>query len=149
MYYSFYCNTTSGQVSFKAPNSTYRVTSIDPSTRTFSVQLKYLAYERSLAILLNELSNPFILRSEWFGNDSSEGKGGEAKISWEKPLAMEPSCTSSRDCKDLKNSTCNIASDGKKRCLCNGSFLWDASNLNCTKGQDAISCASCILRLFY
>jgi len=134
MYFSFYCNTSTGQVSFKPPlkGTSYRVTSINSSARTFVVQLKYVAYDRSLGILFNELSKPFRL-SEWFGNDSSEVKDGEVEISWETP--QEPSCTSSRDCKYWPNSTCNITTrDGKKRCLCNGNFRWDGLNLNCTKG---------------
>jgi hypothetical protein len=57
----------------------------------------------------------------------------EVEISWAPP--QEPSCTSSTDCKDWPNSTCNITSDGKRRCLCNQNFLWDGLNLNCsTKG---------------
>jgi len=67
------------------------------------------------------------------------GKFGSCNISLSaavsvSQLKIEPSCTSSRDCKDWPNSTCNRGTDGKKRCLCNGSFQWDGSNSNCTKG---------------
>jgi len=122
MYFKFYCNTSSGQVSFKAPSGMYRVSRINPSTRKFVIQVKY---DRSLGILLNELLYPFTM-SKLSTDD------GEVEISWETP--QEPSCNSSRDCKDWPNSTCNITRDGKKRCLCNGRFPWDGSNLNCTKG---------------
>uniref|UniRef100_A0A7N2MBI3 non-specific serine/threonine protein kinase n=2 Tax=Quercus lobata TaxID=97700 RepID=A0A7N2MBI3_QUELO len=40
MYFSFNCNTTSGQVSFKALSGTYRVTSIDQNTSKFFIQVK-------------------------------------------------------------------------------------------------------------
>jgi hypothetical protein len=73
----------------------------------------------------NQLNPPFKLIN-WFNAD-------ELIISWEIP--KEPSCNSSRDCKDWPNSTCNSASDGKKRCLCNRNFRWDGLKLNCsTKG---------------
>jgi hypothetical protein len=41
MYFSFYCNNSSGQVSFKAPSGTYRVATINPSTRKFVIQVKH------------------------------------------------------------------------------------------------------------
>ena len=60
----------------------------------------------------------------------------EIEIIWESP--QQPSCNSSKDCKDWPNSTCNIAIDEKKRCLCKQSFLWDGTILNCTtRGKDA------------
>jgi hypothetical protein len=140
MYYSFYCNTSSGQVSFKPQlnGTSYRVTNINSSARTFDIQVKDAPYDRSLSSLLNQLPNPFTL-SKWLGNNRSEVKDGGIEIRWETP--QEPSCNSSRDCKDWPNSTCNITRDGKKRCLCKGNFLWDGLNLNCTtKGWHTISC---------
>jgi hypothetical protein len=135
MYSYFDCNSFTGRVSFKAPNGTYRVASIDPSTRTFVIQVKQIGYDRnsSATQLLND-SLPFIKSTRYIpesGNFSS-GIEAEVEISWK--TANEPSCTSSRDCKDWPNSTCNRATDGKKRCLCNGSFQWDGPNLNCSKG---------------
>ena len=40
MHFSFNCNTTSGQVSFKALSGTYRVTSIDQNKSKFFIQVK-------------------------------------------------------------------------------------------------------------
>ncbi|GLT71513.1 hypothetical protein SLA2020_435270 [Shorea laevis] len=38
MYFSFDCDTSTGQVSFNASNGTYRVVIIDPSTQKFVIQ---------------------------------------------------------------------------------------------------------------
>jgi hypothetical protein len=133
MYFSFDCNSSTGQISFKAPSG-YRVASIDPSTQTFVIQVKHVGYDRNSRAtqLLND-SLPFIESTWLFPNSSkfSSGVEAEVKISWETP--HEPSCNSSRDCKEWPNSTCNVTREGK-RCLCTGNFLWDGSNLNCTKG---------------
>jgi len=132
-YFKLDCNSSTGQVKFKAPSGTYRVASIDPSTRTFVIQVKYVGYDRNSGAtqLLND-SLPFI-ESTWLFTNSSNSSGTEAevKISWETP--HEPSCNSSRDCKEWPNSTSNVTRDGK-RCLCTGNFQWDGSNLNCNKG---------------
>ena len=40
MYSNFECDTTTGQVQFKVPGGDYRVSSIDPETLTFEIQLK-------------------------------------------------------------------------------------------------------------
>ncbi|XP_059450904.1 uncharacterized protein LOC132181681, partial [Corylus avellana] len=123
IYFSFYCNTSSGQVSFKLPSGTYRVTKIDPSAQTFVIQVKYAGYDiNSRGTQLLNVSLPFKR------NYSSQVKD-EIEISWDPPL--QPSCNSSRDCKDWPNSTCNIK-DGKNRCVCEQDFFWDGSNLNCT-----------------
>lgn len=63
------------------------------------------------------------------GNFNSENTD-EVEISWKLP--MEPTCDSSTDCKDWPDSTCKVAREGQKRCLC--STKWDGLILNCTKG---------------
>ncbi|KAG6657876.1 hypothetical protein CIPAW_04G120300 [Carya illinoinensis] len=148
MYFFFDCNTSSGQVSFKAPNGPHRVVGIDPSTRNFVIQVNQeYPYARNSRIIpwLND-SLPFISTSTLItevGNSTDQFKDRvEASrsqwknkvgvlISWEPP--MEPTCTSSTDCKNWPNSTCNATRGGKRRCLCHPNFLWDGSNLNCTK----------------
>jgi hypothetical protein len=135
MYFSFNCNYSIGQVSFKTLSGTYRVASINPSKRKFVIQLKYGQYDRNLKgiLLLNESLS--FNRSRWsttnFGNYSYEVKD-EVEISWEPPL--EPTCTLLTDCKDWPNSTCDVARDGKRRCLCKQNFRWNGSTLNCTQG---------------
>ncbi|XP_062152990.1 G-type lectin S-receptor-like serine/threonine-protein kinase At4g03230 isoform X4 [Alnus glutinosa] len=135
MYFSFYCNYSIAQVSFKTPSGTYRVTSIDPSTRQFAIQVKHAAYDRNSSgiLQLNE-SLPFNIVTADSGIHSSQVTDDQVEISWEPP--QEPSCISSRDCKDWPNSTCNAGRDGKRRCLCTGNFIWDGSNFNCTKDGD-------------
>ncbi|KAG6717797.1 hypothetical protein I3842_04G118000 [Carya illinoinensis] len=151
MYFFFDCNTSSGQVSFKAPNGPHRVVGIDPSTRNFVIQVNQeYPYARNSRIIpwLND-SLPFISTSTLItevGNSTDQFKDRvEASrsqwknkvgvlISWEPP--MEPTCTSSTDCKNWPNSTCNATRGGKRRCLCHPNFLWDGSNLNCTKEGD-------------
>ncbi|XP_030942485.1 G-type lectin S-receptor-like serine/threonine-protein kinase At4g03230 [Quercus lobata] len=126
MYFSFDCNTTSGQVSFKAPSGTYQVTSIDPNTRKFFIQVK-----DGRSLRLNQ-TLPFNLTSprNSSSNISSQATN-EVEIVWDPPL--EPICNLTADCKDWANSTCKSASDGKMRCLCTKSFRWNDTNLSCTK----------------
>ncbi|KAF5481161.1 hypothetical protein F2P56_001835 [Juglans regia] len=129
MYFSFYCNDSTGQVSFMPANSTpaYRIESIDPSTRTFVIQVKY-AGNRAVAgnpegnLRLN-FSLPFNV-SRWLSSD-------EVEISWNPP--SEPTCISSSDCLAWTHSTCMATTDGEERCHCNPNFRWDAPNLHCVK----------------
>jgi hypothetical protein len=132
IYFSFYCNTSSGQVSFKAPSGTYRVASINPSTRKFVIQFKHIEniYDRNPVGNL-EL-NPSLPFNATIGNFSSEVEA-EVEISWVPP--QEPTCILLTDCKDWPNSICNITKDGKERCLCKQNFQWNGSTLNCTEGE--------------
>ncbi|KAM3754460.1 hypothetical protein ACB098_03G166800 [Castanea mollissima] len=125
MYFSFNCD-TSGQVSFKAPSGTYRVTNIDQNTSKFFIQVKDVG-----SLRLNQ-SLPFNLTTP--RNSSSNVSSrvtDDVEIFWEPPL--EPICNLSADCKDWPHSTCQSAIDGKKRCLCTKSFRWDGTKLSCTQ----------------
>ncbi|KAG7987961.1 hypothetical protein I3843_03G161000 [Carya illinoinensis] len=127
MYFSFYCNYSTGQVSFRPSNSAgaYRVERIDPSTRTFFIQVKYAGNSVAGNSGENQLLNfslPFNVI--W-------GLSDEVEISWNPP--WEPTCISSSDCMAWTHSTCKAKKDGEERCLCNPSFRWDALNLNCVK----------------
>ena len=127
MYFSFDCNTTSGQVSFKAPSGTYQVTNIDPNTRKFFIQVK-----DGRNLRLNQML-PFNLTSPRNSSPNISSQAtNEVEIVWDPPL--EPICNLAADCKDWPNSTCKSASDGKRRCLCTKSFRWNDTNLSCTKG---------------
>ncbi|XP_059450460.1 G-type lectin S-receptor-like serine/threonine-protein kinase At4g03230 [Corylus avellana] len=130
MYFYFYCDNSTGQVSFKTPSGTFRVVSIDPSTRKFVIQVKNARYDiNSKEILQLNESLPFNKTND-SGNYNFEVKD-EEKISWEPP--KEPTCTLSTGCKDWPNSTCKVARDGQSRCLCTENYLWNGSNINCTK----------------
>ncbi|KAG7983526.1 hypothetical protein I3843_04G110500 [Carya illinoinensis] len=144
MYFIFDCNTSSGQVNFKAQRGAHPVVRIDPSARIFVIQV----INSSIIALLNE-SLPFnstVKLITEIGNSSDqfegrlEGSRSQRKnkvgvqISWDPPT--EPTCTSSTDCKDWPNSTCNATRKGKLRCLCHPNFRWDGTNLNCIKEGD-------------
>ncbi|KAF5458398.1 hypothetical protein F2P56_022428, partial [Juglans regia] len=149
MYFNFDCNTSSGQVSFKASSgSQYRVVRIDPSTRHFVIQVEYPNATNSTIKPWLNMSLPFISNDKLITGvdnytDQFEGRLEASRsqrknkvgvqISWKPP--MEPTCTSSTDCRDWPNSTCNATREGKLRCLCHPNFRWDGSNLNCTKGD--------------
>ncbi|XP_041004770.1 G-type lectin S-receptor-like serine/threonine-protein kinase At4g03230 [Juglans microcarpa x Juglans regia] len=129
MYFSFYCNDSTGQVSFMPAYSTpgYRIESIDPSTRTFVIQVKYAGNrtvagnsEGNLRLISSLLFNV----TRWLSSD-------EVEIRWNPP--PEPTCISSSDCMAWTNSTCMATTDGEERCHCNPNFRWDALNLHCVK----------------
>ncbi|WJZ99594.1 hypothetical protein VitviT2T_018022 [Vitis vinifera] len=135
-YFNFECNNTTGQVQFKVPGGAYRVTSINPETLTFVIQLKEA--DCSSRSLIPPLNPPFHLTdvckevgTDNFGSEMSLKNSIEVEISWDPPL--EPVCTSSADCKDWPNSTCGTR-DGTRRCFCNENFKWNSSSLNCTQG---------------
>ena len=139
MYSNFECNTTTGQVWFQVPGGPYRVTSIDPESLTFEIQLKDAdCSSRSLNNKIPPLDPPFRMTGvcKEVGTDNSGSKmslkknGIVVEISW-KP-SLEPVCTSSADCKDWKNSTCRTRM-GMRRCFCNENFAWNSSSLNCVQ----------------
>ncbi|CAL1406813.1 unnamed protein product [Linum trigynum] len=134
MYSNFHCNITTGQVRFQAGASSYRVTRIDLEDHRFVIQTDD---PESCKVLKLNHSSPFhVMRmcNADMGNLSSAGSfksADEVEIGWEPPL--EPTCSTSIDCKDWPNSGCNETRDGKKRCLCGTNFVWDGLNLNCTQ----------------
>ncbi|XP_050379933.1 uncharacterized protein LOC126797337 [Argentina anserina] len=138
MYSRFKCNNLTGQVSFVGLKDTFRVISIIPSTQIFLIQgipravPKCDSRNRAKALQLNP-SFPFKM-SSWcsadLGNFSS-GARNVLELGWE--LSPEPACNTSADCKGWPNSTCNPTRDGTKRCLCNISFQWNASNFKCSQ----------------
>ncbi|KAL4620256.1 hypothetical protein ACB092_06G140100 [Castanea dentata] len=137
MYFSFYCNYSTGELSFKALTHTYRVNVIFPSEQKFVIQVNFTdnSHSRNFGDQWPNHSLPFRVNSSFHdgsGNVNSKETGVEI-ISWEPPL--EPTCDSPADCKDWPHSTCNAATDGKMRCLCTTNFRWDASNLTCTTGS--------------
>ncbi|XVE49801.1 hypothetical protein DITRI_Ditri01bG0111000 [Diplodiscus trichospermus] len=144
MYSGFNCQTENdtGLVSFNANGQTYRVTSINPDTQRFSIQVEDAEKCRvrgSVEKLLQlPPSSPFFVNNTCtptknnFSTDSLSEDNWfyEVEIGWNPPL--EPICGSSEDCKDLSNSFCKVAADWKNRCTCNPSFKWDPSLVNCT-----------------
>ncbi|XVE92858.1 hypothetical protein REPUB_Repub01dG0139300 [Reevesia pubescens] len=142
-YSSFYCNNYTDQLSFMTPSGNYNIIRVNPEARIFVIQMQ--AEERDNCddmvsseskILQLSQSSPFNVSSSCssglgnFTTDSPLNGKFEVEISWKPPL--EPTCTSSSDCKDWPHSTCNKTGNGQKRCLCNTTFRWDGSALNCT-----------------
>ncbi|KAJ9686788.1 hypothetical protein PVL29_015575 [Vitis rotundifolia] len=127
MYFNFECNITTGQVQFEVPGGTYRVTSINPETLTFVIQLKESdCSPRSLIDKIPPLNPPFhttnvctVVKIDNFGSEKSLENSIEIEISWDPP--MEPVCTSSADCKDWPNSNCRTQ-NGTTKCFCNEKF---------------------------
>ncbi|XP_021829961.1 G-type lectin S-receptor-like serine/threonine-protein kinase At4g03230 [Prunus avium] len=141
MYSRFNCITTTGQVSFMGPKGTFfRVISINASAQRFVIQAKNVdncnPINRGKSQPLNP-PFPFNVTS-WcnvhLGNFSSQvsSRGTNAvELGWELPL--EPTCTTSADCRGWPHSTCSPATDRKKRCLCNANYQWSGFNLHCTQ----------------
>lgn len=146
MYFSFYCDNSTGRLSFKTHNGTYNVTTINQDTRTFVIQEKDVddcnASTRGQIRKFNT-SFPFKMNASkrwcdtvagnFISNVSSQGLV-EIDIVWEPP--QEPVCSSSSDCDDWPNSTCNVKGNGTARCLCNSNFWWDVNALNCVHVLD-------------
>ncbi|XP_059449196.1 G-type lectin S-receptor-like serine/threonine-protein kinase At4g03230 isoform X2 [Corylus avellana] len=126
MYFSFYCNSSTRQVSFKTPSGTYRVDSINPSTATFVIKVNDAENPEARSprgTLLLNYTLPF--------NTPGRFTANEVEISWEPPL--EPTCTLLTNCKGWPNSTCEITRDGERRCLCKQNFRWNGSTVTCTR----------------
>nr|XP_023913706.1 G-type lectin S-receptor-like serine/threonine-protein kinase At4g03230 [Quercus suber] len=137
MYFSFECNNSTGQLSFKSPTGTYQVDGIYPSEQKFIIEVKRAdnSDDRNLGGVLSlNQSLPFVNSSSLTDSGKIKSNIIGVKISWKPPL--ESMCNSPAACKDWPNSTCNAAKDGNMRCLCLPNFVWDASNLNCTHQGD-------------
>ncbi|KAI5555758.1 hypothetical protein BDE02_19G105500 [Populus trichocarpa] len=139
MYFSFYCDNSTGKLSFKTHNGTYNVTTINQDRRTFAIQEKDIADCNASTrgqIRKFNTSSPFKMNASKRWCDSNVSSQGlvEIDIGWEPP--PEPVCSSSSDCDDWPNSTCNVTGNGTARCLCNSNFWWDGMALNCVQVVD-------------
>ncbi|GMI83833.1 hypothetical protein like AT4G03230 [Hibiscus trionum] len=146
MYFSFNCNDNTEELSFMAPNGSYGVITVNPDARTFVIQMKAkdadscsAMHSSASRILQFNQSSPFNVTGNCRGDvgnltsDSSLEGTIEVEISWKPPL--EPICTSSADCKDWPHSTCNETGNGPRRCICDTTFTWDGTALNCTQTE--------------
>ncbi|PHT43247.1 G-type lectin S-receptor-like serine/threonine-protein kinase [Capsicum baccatum] len=154
-YYSFSCDTIAGQVSFHTSDGNYTVINFDNSNKTFVIEsvgncddkgpVKGISwFNRSSPFkVINWCYNP---KKNLTSEPLSRGKD-LILISWQPPL--EPVCTTSEDCNDWPNSTCNITKQGGRRCICPPDYRWNGLNLNCslsselgTQGQFIVKQAS-------
>ncbi|KAM1010100.1 hypothetical protein TB1_044743 [Malus domestica] len=149
LYFRFKCNNFTGQVSFVGLNDAlFRVISINSSTLRFFIQGFQTENvdnrdSRNRAAKQINPSFPFEVISPGNadpGNFSSEvlSSGGPkvVEMGWELP--MEPTCTTSADCRDWAHSICKRARDGKKRCLCETNFRWNGLILRCTPERNLL-----------
>ncbi|CAL2249587.1 unnamed protein product [Prunus armeniaca] len=144
MYFRFNCSIITGQVSFVGPNGTFfRVISVNQSAQRFAIQTKNVDYCDLNRIQGQQLNPRFPFSvTRWcyvhpgnFSSQLSSGDTNAVELGWELPL--EPTCTTSADCRGWPHSTCSPARDRKKRCLCNANYQWSGFDLNCT--QDKIN----------
>ncbi|XP_016649450.1 PREDICTED: G-type lectin S-receptor-like serine/threonine-protein kinase At4g03230 isoform X2 [Prunus mume] len=141
MYSRFKCSPITGQVSFVGPKGTFfRVISINPSAQRFVILAKKVDNCDPInRVKSQQLNPPFPFNvTSWcnvhLGNFSSQVSSGgttAVELGWELPL--EPTCTTSADCRGWPHSNCRPARDRKKRCLCNANYQWSGFNLNCTQ----------------
>ncbi|XP_027348566.1 G-type lectin S-receptor-like serine/threonine-protein kinase At4g03230 isoform X2 [Abrus precatorius] len=124
-YFKFICNNSTGQLSFLVVNDSYRVISIEPVSRKFSIRTNF---SRRCNLLLR--GNENLLISSPFNNINEDECSDRVEINWEPP--SEPSCVHSLDCHGWNHSTCK----GEK-CLCDANYYWHGNLLSCT--QKAIS----------
>ncbi|XP_016492884.1 G-type lectin S-receptor-like serine/threonine-protein kinase At4g03230 isoform X2 [Nicotiana tabacum] len=143
LYYSFSCDDLAGQVSFQTLNGNYTVVNFNKGNRTFVIEA---AHNESVGncddkgpvteiFRLNQ-SSPF-KAIDWCYNAKKHltseplSRGNDLiLISWKPPL--EPVCTTSEDCIDWPNSTCNITEQGERKCICKPDYKWNGLSLNCT-----------------
>ncbi|TYI37172.1 hypothetical protein ES332_A03G193700v1 [Gossypium tomentosum] len=141
-YFKFNCHTENdtGLVSFNANGRTYRVSSINQETQSFSIQVEKCRPGDSKEKLLRlpRLSpffvsgcNVYVAQSNFSTDSFGENKWFyEVELWWKPP--PEPICRSFKDCNDWLNSSCKVADDGKKICTCNPPFIWNSSKVSCS-----------------
>ncbi|XP_039154773.1 G-type lectin S-receptor-like serine/threonine-protein kinase At4g03230 isoform X2 [Eucalyptus grandis] len=141
LYSAFSCDSMTAQLYFELPMDRYRITSVNPETRIFTIQVneRFKCMSEDLKKISQRLgqSGPFAVSGGCIGGqtdfsaDASLGsvRSSEVKIVWRDP--KEPLCNSSKDC-DWPNATCKSASDGITKCLCDSGFSWNSSNVSCS-----------------
>ncbi|KAF8040356.1 hypothetical protein BT93_B2552 [Corymbia citriodora subsp. variegata] len=144
LYSAFSCDKTTAQLYFELPIGSYRVTSIKPEARTFTIQAKDRSdcTSRGLKQIMEQLdqSSLFNVSSRCIGGQIGFSTGtslgsvwlSEVEIVWSDP--KEPLCNSSKDC-DWLHATCKYASDGITRCLCDSGYSWNSSDVSCSPGN--------------
>ncbi|MCD7448455.1 hypothetical protein HAX54_042253 [Datura stramonium] len=147
LYYSFSCDDLAGQVSLHTLDGNYTVVNFDSGNRTFVIEA---AHKDSVGncddkgpvtgISWFNQSSPFKVISWCYNpekNLTSEPlsrKNNLILISWKPPL--QPICSTSDDCNDWPNSTCNITEQGERRCICPPDYRWDGLSLNCSLSSE-------------
>ena len=135
-YFNFRCNTSTGKLSFTANNIvSYKVISLDPSSRTFTIYNEHNSFKGYCAEGSKYKGNLKVFSPFYFANDSPCSE--QVEVSWNPP--SEPVCDKFVDCYGWKHSTCSKGN----RCLCNANYKWSDDLLRCTKSKQQ----SCNLNL--
>ncbi|XP_028079811.1 G-type lectin S-receptor-like serine/threonine-protein kinase At4g03230 isoform X2 [Camellia sinensis] len=131
MYFNFFCNFSTGQVSFRTLGGTFQVNNINPKTQKFVIEVKDKdCGARNSKYLQLSPASPFHAPNLCHSKKQSRN-GNEVEFVWNSP--PEPPCTSAIDCKDWPNSSCNATSGGKGWCHCNANYQWNRTIVACTQ----------------
>ncbi|KAL7185678.1 hypothetical protein ACSBR2_027602 [Camellia fascicularis] len=136
MYFNFFCNFSTGQVSFRTLGDNFQVNdflvnNINPKTHKFVIEVKDKdCGARNSKYLQLSPASPFQALNLCYGQKQSRNRN-EVEFVWNSPL--EPPCTSAIDCKDWPNSSCNATSGGKGWCHCNANYQWNRTAIACTQ----------------
>lgn len=122
MYLKLNCDNSTGDLSFMMPRHNLSVISINSDAQNLIIQTDdtNLCDDKDQR---DQLDPPFNVTSWCYGKDGIE-------VSWLPPL--EPLCNDTTDCNNWPHSSCNVTSDGKRRCLCDANYHWH--ELNCAEG---------------
>ncbi|PIN17007.1 Serine/threonine protein kinase [Handroanthus impetiginosus] len=141
LYSGFYCNNSTGEISFQALSGKYPVIGIDPEKRSFLILVNSTIADicnntklSGQIVNLNQ-SLPFYVTSKCYNFSANPviRSGIQIEIGWKPPL--EPVCNMSIDCRDWPNSDCQDKGNGRRRCYCNQGYRWDDSSVNCNRGD--------------
>ncbi|CAN4103416.1 unnamed protein product [Withania somnifera] len=147
LYYSFSCDDLVGQISFHTLNGNYTVINIDKGNSTFVIEADHKESVGNCddkgpvtGISWFNQSSPFKVINWCYNPEKNLTLEPLSRvknlilITWKPPL--EPICTTSEDCNDWPNSTCNITKQGERRCICPPDYGWDGLILNCSLSSE-------------
>ncbi|PIN06372.1 Non-specific serine/threonine protein kinase [Handroanthus impetiginosus] len=137
-YSGFYCNNSTGEISFQALSGNYPVIDIDLEKHSFNILVNSPSADICNGTELSQSVNftvnptlPFYFTRCYNFRANPGVRSAKIEIGWEPP--SEPVCKMSTDCKDWPNSHCQEKVGGERRCHCNQGFGWDGLNVNCTE----------------
>ncbi|XP_057516306.1 G-type lectin S-receptor-like serine/threonine-protein kinase At4g03230 isoform X3 [Amaranthus tricolor] len=138
-YFNFHCNEQIGQVNFSTSKKIFRVSSIDPDAKRFSIQVTHVNSCDSRSIdstllspkdkILYSITNCKVIKEQPFLEVLPSFI--EVELGWKPP--PEPACNASSDCRDWPYTSCKKKRGGEMRCICGSKYHWDGWNLKCTK----------------
>ncbi|XP_057516301.1 G-type lectin S-receptor-like serine/threonine-protein kinase At4g03230 isoform X2 [Amaranthus tricolor] len=127
-----------GQLYFATSEAIFKVTSVNPEAKRFSIQVRHRSRcdNRSAASFLSpkdsflySVKNCMVVKEKSFSEVHHSFI--EVEMDWKPP--SEPSCKDSSECRDWQHTTCKTVRGGKRRCVCGSDYHWDGWNLKCTK----------------